>query len=65
MNKYMENKRYLVNSILMLVGTICFGIVTYGYFYEKKYILGFLCLVPAVCDLISFVINVVKYKNSK
>lgn len=61
----MKNKRYLVNSILLFVGTICFGIVTYGYFYEKNYMLGFLCLVATVCDFISFVINVIKHKNSK
>lgn len=58
-----KEKNYLLSAILMLVGTICFGIVTYAHFYENEYMLGILCLVATLCDFISFIINIVKYRK--
>lgn len=60
-----REKNYLISAILMLVGTICFGIVTYGHFYRNDNMLGILCLVVALCDFISFIVNIVKYRNNK
>ena len=59
----MENKKKsLTSSILMLIGAFCFGIMTYANFYGGKTILGWLCLVATICDVISSVLN---YKNYK
>ena len=49
----------------MLIGTICFGIVTYGHFYRNNYAMGILCFIAALCDFAAFIINIVKYRNSK
>ncbi len=60
----MDNKkRNLISSIMMLIGAICFGIVTYANFYNGKTTLGWLCLIATICDLISCVLNYRNYKN--
>ena len=60
----MENKkRNLISSILMLIGAICFGIVTYANFYKGNNTLGYLCLIATICDIISCVLNYRNYKN--
>lgn len=55
-----KEKNYLKSSILMLIGSICFGIVTYGHFYDNEYTMGIFCLVATLCDFISFIINIDK-----
>jgi hypothetical protein len=60
----MENKKnFLISSILMLIGAICFGIMTYAHFYMGHKSLGWLCLVATICDLISCILNYIKYKK--
>lgn len=61
----MENKHYFVNAILMLIGAVCFGIVTYGNFYRNNILMGSLCLIATLCDLISFIMNLIKYRSGK
>ena len=59
----MENKkRSLISSILMLIGAICFGIMTYAHFYRGETTLGWLCLIATLLDIISSILN---YKNYK
>ena len=58
-----EKKKFLVSSILMLIGAICFGIVTYANFYRGNIALGCLFLIATICDLISCVLYFRKYKN--
>lgn len=60
----MDNKkRNLVSSILMLIGAICFGIMTYAHFYRGNTAIGCLCLIATFCDIISCVLNYKNYKN--
>lgn len=60
-----NDKNYLLAAILMLVGSLCFGIVTYGHFYENEYMMGILCLVATLCDFMSFIINIIKCRKNK
>ena len=41
----------------MLIGAICFVIVTYGNFYRGNNELGYLSLIPTTCDIISCILN--------
>lgn len=60
----MDNKkRNLISSIMMLIGAICFGIVTYANFYLGNTTLGCLCLIATICDIISCFLNYRNYKN--
>ena len=60
----MDNKKKnLISSILMLIGAICFEIMTYAHFYNGNTTLGCLCLVATICDIISCVLNYKVYKN--
>ena len=61
----MKKDNYLVSALLMLIGSICFGIVTYGHFYRNNYMLFGLCLIATICDFISFILNFLKYNNNK
>lgn len=58
-----DKKRFLTSAILMLIGAICFGIMTYANFYRGKNVLGWLCLIATICDIISCVLNYIKYKK--
>ena len=58
-----DKKRFLTSAILMLIGAICFGIMTYANFYKGNNTLGYLCLIATICDIISCVLNYRNYKN--
>lgn len=58
-----DKKRFLTSAILMLIGAICFGIMTYANFYRGKNVLGWLCLIATICDIISCILNYIKYKK--
>ena len=58
-----DKKKFLTSAILMLIGAICFGIMTYANFYRGKNVLGWLCLIATICDIISCVLNYIKYKK--
>ena len=60
----MDNKKkYLTSAILMLIAAICFGIMTYANFYRGKNLLGWLCLIATICDIISSILNYRNYKK--
>ena len=61
----MKNKNYLISAIIMLIATICFGIIAYSYFDRNNISIGYMWLIAAICDFISFVTNMVKYKKKK
>lgn len=58
-----KKKNNLISAILMLIGAICFGIMTYAHFYRGNNILGCLCLIATICDIISGVLNYIHYKK--
>lgn len=58
-----KNKNYLVCAIIMFIATIFFGIVAYRYFNKNNISIGAMWLIAALCDFISFIANLVKYKK--
>ena len=60
-----KGKNFLISSILLLIGAICFAIVTYGHFYRGENNQGVLCLMATVLDLISCILNYNNYKKIK
>lgn len=47
----------------MFIATIFFGIVAYRYFNKNNISIGSMWLIAALCDFISFIANLVKYKK--
>lgn len=58
-----KNKNYLISGIIMFIAAIFFGVIAYINFCEDNITLGYVWLIAAICDFISFITNMVKYKK--